>query len=116
MEGSTPLEIAALVLQLLANECDNRKISKLAKEVISSGGFSQRPVFICAAKECEENIRLFMEDLITQIPKNYKMDPLYRMVLLRWKYSDQCSTGRCLLYYLLQGEPVAKCALPLMTF
>ena len=40
MEGSTPLEIAALVLQLLANECDNRKIAKLAKEVISSGGFS----------------------------------------------------------------------------
>ena len=40
MEGSTPVEIAALVLQLLANECDNRKIAKLAKEVISSGGFS----------------------------------------------------------------------------
>ena len=40
MEGSTPLEIAALVLQLLANECNKRKIAKLAKEVISSGGFS----------------------------------------------------------------------------
>ena len=26
--------------------------------------FSQRPVFLCAARECEKNIRLFMEDLI----------------------------------------------------
>ena len=26
--------------------------------------FSQRPVFLCAAKECEENIRKFMENLI----------------------------------------------------
>ena len=26
--------------------------------------FPQRPVFLCAAKECEENIRIFMENLI----------------------------------------------------
>ena len=40
IEGSTPVEIAALVLQLLANESDNRKTAKIAKEIISSGGFS----------------------------------------------------------------------------
>ena len=40
IEGSTPVEIAALALQLLANEDDNRKIAKVAKEIISSGGFS----------------------------------------------------------------------------
>ena len=40
IEGSTPVEIAALVLQLLANESDNRKTAKIAKEIISRGGFS----------------------------------------------------------------------------
>ena len=40
IEGSTPVEIAALVLQLFANESDNRKTAKIAKEIISSGGFS----------------------------------------------------------------------------
>ena len=40
IEGSTPVEIAALALQLWASEDDNRKIAKVAKEIISSGGFS----------------------------------------------------------------------------
>ena len=38
IEGSTPVEIAALALQLLANEDDNRIIAKVATEIISSGG------------------------------------------------------------------------------
>ena len=33
IEGSTPVEIATLALQLLANEVDNRKV------IVSSGGF-----------------------------------------------------------------------------
>ena len=42
IEGYTPVEIAALVLQPLANESDNRKTAKIrvTKEIISSGGFS----------------------------------------------------------------------------
>ena len=34
--------------------------------------FSQRPVFLCAAKECEKNIRLFMEELIN--PETAKLE------------------------------------------
>ena len=40
IEGSSPMEIAVLALQLLANEVYNRKVAKVAKEIISSGGFS----------------------------------------------------------------------------
>ena len=40
LEDSTPTAIAALVLQLLANEEDNRQGSKVAKEIVSSEGFS----------------------------------------------------------------------------
>ena len=40
IEGSTPVEIAALALQLLVNEDDNRQFAKVVKEIISSGGFS----------------------------------------------------------------------------
>ena len=40
IEDSTPVEIAALALQLLANEVDNRKTAKVAKGIVSSGGFS----------------------------------------------------------------------------
>ena len=40
IEGSSPIEIAALTLQLLANEVYNRKITKVAKDIVSSGGFS----------------------------------------------------------------------------
>ena len=40
IEDSTPFEIAALALQLLANEVDNRKTAKVAKGIVSSGGFS----------------------------------------------------------------------------
>ena len=40
IECSSPIEIAAPVLQLLANEVDNRNIAKVAKEIISSSGFS----------------------------------------------------------------------------
>ena len=40
IECPSPIEIAALALQLLANEVDNRNIAKVAKEIISSGGFS----------------------------------------------------------------------------
>ena len=40
IEGYTPVEIAALALQLWASEDDNRKIAKVSKEIISSGGFS----------------------------------------------------------------------------
>ena len=39
-EDSSPIEIAALALQHLANEVDNRKVAKVAKEIISSSGFS----------------------------------------------------------------------------
>ena len=40
--------------------------------------FSQRPVFLCAARECEKNIRLFMEDLI-----NPKTEQLQNGILSR---------------------------------
>ena len=40
IEGSTPIEIAALALQLLANEVNNLKTAKVAKGIVSSGGFS----------------------------------------------------------------------------
>ena len=40
IECSSPIEIAALALLLLAKEVDNRNIAKVAKEIISSGGFS----------------------------------------------------------------------------
>ena len=40
IEGSSPIEIAALTLQLLANEVDNHKIAKVTKGIVSSGGFS----------------------------------------------------------------------------
>ena len=40
VEESTPFVIAALALQLLANEEDNRQVSKVAKEIVVSGGFS----------------------------------------------------------------------------
>ena len=40
VEDSTPFVIAALALQLLANEEDNRQVSKVAKEIVDSGGFS----------------------------------------------------------------------------
>ena len=40
IEGSTPIEIAALILQFLANEVDNRKTAKVAKGIVSSGGLS----------------------------------------------------------------------------
>ena len=34
--------------------------------------FSQRPVFLCAAKECEKKIRLFMEECIN--PETAKLE------------------------------------------
>ena len=34
------------------------------KNISPNSPFSQRPIFLCAAKECEENIRTFMEDMI----------------------------------------------------
>ena len=40
VEDSTPFVIAALALQLMANEEDNRQVSKVAKEIVFSGGFS----------------------------------------------------------------------------
>ena len=40
IEGSSTIESASLALQLLANEVDNRKVAKVAKEISSSGGFS----------------------------------------------------------------------------
>ena len=40
IEGSTPVEIAALALQLLANEVEKCKTAKVAKGIVSSGGFS----------------------------------------------------------------------------
>ena len=38
-ENTTPIEIAALLLQLIANEEDNRPVAKVAKDIVS-GSFS----------------------------------------------------------------------------
>ena len=40
IENSSPVVIAALSLQLLANEEDNRQVAKVAKEIVADGGFS----------------------------------------------------------------------------
>ena len=40
IENSSPVVIAALSLQLLANEEDNRQVAKVAKEIVANGGFS----------------------------------------------------------------------------
>ena len=40
IENSSPVVIAALSLQLLANEEDNLQVAKAAKEIVDNGGFS----------------------------------------------------------------------------
>ena len=40
IKNSSPVVIAALSLQLLANEEDNRQVAKVAKEIVANGGFS----------------------------------------------------------------------------
>ena len=40
VENSSPVVIAALSLQLLANEEDNRQVANVAKEIVANGGFS----------------------------------------------------------------------------
>ena len=45
--------------------------------VILNSPFTQRPVFLCAAKECEDNIRTFMNEIIncdTDTMKEYGVD------------------------------------------
>ena len=58
VEDSIPIVIAALALQLLANEEDNRQISKVAREIVISGGFSNNERFVPVDKA------LFLLDLL----------------------------------------------------
>ena len=59
IECSSPIEIAALALQLLANEVDNRNVAKVTKEIISSGGFSGQSLYYVPVDKA-----LFLLDLL----------------------------------------------------
>ena len=65
--------------------------------------FSQRPVFLCAARECEKNIRLFMEDLINPETEQLQNGISLKMALLMWKLFVLCSTA------ILSGAGGASC-------
>ena len=74
--------------------------------------FSQRPVFLCAAKECKDNIRKFMEDMIN--PETAKLGTgvsldrgLVVVDVIRSMFD-----GKMAASYLVQEVLVAKCALP----
>ena len=89
-EGSTSVEIAALVLQLLVNEEDNRKIAKVAKDIIKGGGFTGRYTNYVSVDKA-----LFLLDLLeigrrkytqlrqTLLPENISFPSHSRVVELR---------------------------------
>ena len=90
IEGYSPIEIAALALQLLANEVDNRKVAKVAKEIISSGGFSGLSLIYVPVEKA-----LFLLDLLeiggrkytqlrqTLLPENIHFPPHSKVMDLR---------------------------------
>ncbi|KAI6659011.1 hypothetical protein LOD99_14687 [Oopsacas minuta] len=74
--------------------------------------FSQRPIFLCAATECEENIRSFMETMINPDTAMLQNGIPLEMVLSMSILSAQCLTGRWQPFSLELEEPVVRCALP----
>ena len=89
-EGSTSVEIAVLVSQLLANDEDNRKIAKVAKDIIKGGGFTGRYTNYVSVDKV-----LFLLDLLeigrrkynqlrqTLLPENISFPSHSRVVELR---------------------------------
>ena len=72
--------------------------NELWKNTTPNSPFCQRPIFLCAAKENEANIRQLMADII-----NPDTDKLKNEGFNIPEIGHVCSTGKCLQYFQGQG-------------
>ena len=77
-----------------------------------NSSFAQRPVFLCAARECEQTIRTFMDELINEDTENMKQLGIdlsngehVNIDIIRSMFD-----GKCQRYFPELGEQVVNCA------